>query len=101
MMSLKPGSQVAESYSGMNKGTRTQSRSQSISGLGQLAHFEDQLGAKVGKGDSSDTADDKSQTAVVNGDDHSLCSPPRTENEVPNVAGLLTNCSSFKAITMF
>lgn len=81
MMSLKPGSQVA-SYSETNKamgnlldGHRGQSRGyiqeQPQSGGGNL------------------TADDADRTAVVNGDGYSLCSPPKTENEVPERLGIV------------
>lgn len=90
MMSLKPGSQVAESYSEMSKGIGNTRRSQSKSGMLQLSYIQDQLGTKDGKEDSSCTVDDKSWTAVSNGEDLSLCSPPRTENEVLNDVGVAT-----------
>ena len=89
LMSLKPGSQVAESYSEMSKGLGNSvdtRRSQSRPGMLQLAYIQDQLGAKDGKEDSSHmTGDDRSRTPVSNGEDIGLCSPPRTENEVLNV----------------
>ena len=91
-MSLKPGSQVAESYSEMNKerGSLLDSRrSQSRPGMLQLAYIQDQLGTKDGKEDDSRTADDRSRTPISNGEDLALCSPPRTENEV------LTDLQSF------
>lgn len=94
MMSLKPGSQVAESYSEMSKGRGNLldgHRSQSRSGMLQLAYIQDQLGTKDGKEDSSHTVDDKSRTAVSNGEDLTLCSPPRTENEVLNDVGVTTS----------
>lgn len=78
MMSLKPGSQVAESYSEVNKamgGHRGQSRS-------SMGYIQDQLQTKDGAEDGNHAADDANQTAVFNGDGFSLCSPPRTENEV-------------------
>ncbi|XP_073321612.1 coronin-2A isoform X1 [Pagrus major] len=85
LMSLKPGSQIAESYSDMNKergnllDTR---RSQSRPGMLQLAYIQDQLGTKDGREDGSRTVDDRSRTSVSNGEDLALCSPPRTENEL-------------------
>lgn len=83
MMSLRPGSQVAESYSEMTKGIILDThRSQSRPGMLQLEYIQDQLGTKDCKENCSRTADDKCRTAVSNGDDLSLCSPPRTENEV-------------------
>ncbi|KAM8772351.1 coronin-2A isoform X2 [Acanthopagrus latus] len=85
LMSLKPGSQVAESYSEMNKerGSLLDSRrSQSRPGMLQLAYIQDQLGTKDGKEDDSRTADDRSRTPISNGEDLALCSPPRTENEL-------------------
>ncbi|KAK2817164.1 hypothetical protein Q5P01_025355 [Channa striata] len=83
LMSLKPGSQVAELYSEMNKGLgNSLVRSQNRPGALQLAYIQDQMGTKDSKGDSSHTGDDRSQTAVSNGEDLALCSPPRTENEL-------------------
>uniref|UniRef100_A0A7N6AA96 Coronin n=1 Tax=Anabas testudineus TaxID=64144 RepID=A0A7N6AA96_ANATE len=85
LMSLKPGSQVAQSYSEMNKGLGNSldtRRSQSRPGMLQLAYIQDQLGTKDGKEDSGHTGEERSQTAVSNGEDLALCSPPRTENEL-------------------
>ena len=77
MMSLKPGSRVAESYSEMTKGIILDShKSQSRPGMLQLEYIQDQLGTK------GCMEGDKYRTAVSNGDDLALCSPPRTENEV-------------------
>ncbi|XP_003972499.2 coronin-2A isoform X1 [Takifugu rubripes] len=81
MMSLKPGSQVAESYPEMNKGTDGY-RGQSRSATAQRGYIQDQLRTKEGAEDGNRAADDAGQTAVVNGDGYSLCSPPRTENEL-------------------
>lgn len=81
MMSLKPGSQVAESYSEVNKAMGGH-RGQSRSSMGQLGYIQDQLRTKDGAEDDNHGADDASQTAVFNGDGFSLGSPPRTENEV-------------------
>lgn len=81
MMSLKPGSQVAESYSEMNK--ERQSRSASA----QLGYIQNQLRTNDGSEDGNRTVDGMSQMAVVNGDGYSLCSPPRTENEVRDSSG--------------
>lgn len=86
MMSLKPGSQVAESYSEMNKAMGGH-RGQSRSSMGQLGYIQDQLRNKDGAEDGNHVADDASQTAVFNGDGFSLCSPPRTENEVRDRSG--------------
>lgn len=89
-MSLKPGSQVAESYSEMSKGLGNSvdtRRSQSRPGMLQLAYIQDQLETKDGKEDSGHAEDDKSRTPVSNGEDLALCSPPRTENEVLDDVG--------------
>lgn len=85
LMSLKPGSQVAESYSEMSKVTgisQDTHRSNNRPGMLQLAYIQDQLGTKDGKEDSSDTGDDRGRTPVSNGEDFTLCSPPKTENEL-------------------
>lgn len=85
LMSLKPGSQVAESLSELGKGqgnvldTR---RSQSRPGMLQLAYIQDQLGTKDGKEDGTLMDEDRNRTPVSNGEDLALCSPPRTENEL-------------------
>lgn len=81
MMSLKPGSQVAESYPEVNK--ERQSRSASA----QLGYIQNQLQTNDGSEDGNRTADGVNQMAVVNGDGYLLCSPPRTENEVPDGSG--------------
>lgn len=81
MMSLKPGSQVAELYSEVNK--ERQSRSASA----QLGYIQNQLRTDDGSEDGNRTADGVSQMAVVNGDGYLLCSPPRTENEVAGGSG--------------
>ncbi|XP_037327038.1 coronin-2A isoform X1 [Pungitius pungitius] len=79
LMSLKPGSQVAESYSEMTKVTR---RFQSRPGALQLSNIQDQVATKDGREDGGKTEDDRSRTPVSNGEDLALCSPPRTENEL-------------------
>lgn len=76
MMSLKPGSQVAESYSEVSKDRQGRSAS------AQLGYIQNQLLPDDGSEDGNRTADGVGQMAVVNGDGYSLCSPPRTENEV-------------------
>lgn len=83
LMSLKPGSQVAEPRSdtkGLN--SLDSRRSQSRPGLLQLTYIQDQLETKDGKPDSARSLDDRSRTPLSNGDDLGLCSPPRTENEL-------------------
>lgn len=75
-MSLKPGSQVAESYSEVSKDRQSRSAS------AQLGYIQNQLLPNDGSEDGNRTADGVGQMAVVNGDGYSLCSPPRTENEV-------------------
>lgn len=88
-MSLKPGSQIAESYSEMSKGNSLDTRrSQNRPGMLQLAYIQDQLGTKDGKEDGGHAADDRSRTPVSNGEDLGLCSPPRTENEVLDDCGV-------------
>lgn len=84
LMSLKPGSQAAESYSdtkGLGNSLDTR-RSQSRPGMLQLAYTQDKLETKNGKEDGGCTDDDRSRTPVSNGEDLALCSPPRTENEL-------------------
>lgn len=76
MMSLKPGSQVAESYSEVSKDRQSRPAS------AQLGYIQNQLLPDDGSEDGNRTADGVGQMAVVNGDSYSLCSPPRTENEV-------------------
>lgn len=99
MMSLKPGSQVAESYPEMNKGTDGY-RGQSRSATATRGYIQDQLRTKDGAEDGNRAADDAGQTAVVNGDGYSLCSPPRTENEVRGPLGFVwegdSSTSGFK-----
>lgn len=90
LISLKPGSQVAEPYPDMNKGLGNSldtRRSQSRPGMLQLAYIQNQLGTKDANEDSGHKGDDRSRTAVSNGEDLVLCSPPKTENEVLNNAG--------------
>lgn len=94
LMSLKPGSQIAESFSDMKavgnslENSLDTRRSQGRPGMLQLAYIQDQLEAKESKEDSSckedssHTVDDRIQTHVTNGEDLTLCSPPRTENEL-------------------
>lgn len=84
LMSLKPGSQEAESHPEMNKGrgnSLDSRRSQSRPGVLQLSYIQDQMGAKDGKVDGGQTEDDM-RSPVSNGEDLALCSPPRTENEL-------------------
>lgn len=90
-MSLKPGSQVSESYSEMSKGLGNSletRRTQSRPGMLQLAYIQDRLETKDGNEDGGHTGDDRSRTPVSNGEDLGLCSPPRTENEVLNDFGV-------------
>nr|XP_019956886.1 PREDICTED: coronin-2A isoform X1 [Paralichthys olivaceus] len=85
LMSLKPGSQIAESYAEMSKGmgnSLDSRRSQSRPGMLQLAYIQGQLGTKDGNENSGNGDDDRSRLAVSNGEDLGLCSPPRTENEL-------------------
>ncbi|XP_062287588.1 coronin-2A isoform X2 [Scomber scombrus] len=85
LMSLKPGSQVAESYSELSKGpgnSLDSRRSQNRPGMLQLAYIQDQLGTKDRKEGNGLTEGDKSWMPVSNGEDLTLCSPPRTENEL-------------------
>lgn len=87
MMSLKPGSQLDEPFQESSKGTGhslVDSRwSQSRPGALQTTYIQDhQLATKNQGGDDGHAADDRSRTAVSNGEDLALCSPPRTENEV-------------------
>ncbi|CAN9510297.1 unnamed protein product [Ophioblennius macclurei] len=84
LMSLKPGSQVAESDPETKElgSSLDTGRSQSRAGVQQLAIIRNELGAKESKGDSSITEDAMSRTPVSNGEDLALCSPPRTENEL-------------------
>ncbi|KAK5865630.1 hypothetical protein PBY51_019884 [Eleginops maclovinus] len=79
LMSMKPGSQEAVSYSEMIKGMgnavdtrRSHSR----------PYIQDKLETKDGKEDSGNTEEEMRRTPVSNGEDIGLCSPPRTENEL-------------------
>lgn len=87
-MSLKPGSQIAESLSdlktlGNSLGNSLDScRSQGRPDMLQLAYIQDQLEAKESRAGSTHTEDARIQMPVSNGEDLTLCSPPRTENEV-------------------
>ncbi|XP_053184736.1 coronin-2A isoform X2 [Scomber japonicus] len=85
LMSLKPGSHVAEPYSELTKGSGNlldSRRSQSRPGMLQLAYIQEQLGTKDRKEGNGLTEGDKSWMPVSNGEDLALCSPPRTENEL-------------------
>ncbi|TNN89459.1 Coronin-2A [Liparis tanakae] len=85
LMSLKPGSQEAESYSEMSKGRQHSldtRRCQSRPGLLQLSYIQDKVETKDDKEDGGNTEDEKTRTPVSNGEDLDLCSPPRTENEL-------------------
>ena len=98
MMSLKPGSQVAESYSDVNK--ERQSRSASA----QLGYIQNQLRTNDASEDGNRATDGLSQMTVVNGDGYSLCSPPRTENEVlagSGLSGRITLLRSLKPAGFF
>lgn len=88
LMSLKPGSQEAESYSQMSKGRQHSldtRRCQSRPGMLQLSYIQDKVETKDDKEDGGNTKDERTRTPVSNGEDLDLCSPPRTENEVPDV----------------
>uniref|UniRef100_A0A1A8GB22 Coronin n=1 Tax=Nothobranchius korthausae TaxID=1143690 RepID=A0A1A8GB22_9TELE len=82
LISLKPGSELTESQletNGLSNSLDAQ-RFQSRPGNLQLSYIQDQLEAKdIQKGRPED---DRSRTAVSNGEDLALCSPPRTENEL-------------------
>lgn len=108
-MSLKPGSQLDEPFQERSKGTGRSLAdshwSQSRPGALQTTYIQDhQLGTKEEGEENGHTAGDRSRTAVSNGDDLALCSPPRTENEVEKEAGravassslLLTNLCIFE-----
>lgn len=90
MMSLKPGSQLDEPFQEMSKGTGhsllDSHWSQSRPGALHTTYIQDhQPGAKNDGEDGGHAADDRSRTAVSNGEDLAFCSPPRTENEVEGV----------------
>lgn len=92
MMSLKPGSQLDEPFQERSKETGhslLDSRwSQSRPGVLQTTYIQDhQLATKDEGEDDGHAADDRSRTPVSNGEDHTLCSPPRTENEVEKDVG--------------
>lgn len=85
LMSLKPGSQEAESYQEMSKGSENaldSRRSQGRPGMLQLEYIQNQLGTKDGTEDGEQAEDSMSWTPISNGQDLGLCSPPRTENEL-------------------
>ncbi|XP_046900596.1 coronin-2A isoform X2 [Hypomesus transpacificus] len=86
LMSLKPGTRVADSpqdwSSGKGLGSGLDSRrSQNRPGLLQLSYIQDQLGTPEGR---EVKEEDRSQTSSLsNGQDPTLCySPPKTENEL-------------------
>lgn len=83
-MSLKPGSQIEEAPSDMKalSNSLDTRRSQSRPGLLQLTYIRDQLEAKDAKEPSGHAEDDGNLMPVSNGEDLTLCSPPKTENEV-------------------
>uniref|UniRef100_A0A1A7WUM8 Coronin n=2 Tax=Iconisemion striatum TaxID=60296 RepID=A0A1A7WUM8_9TELE len=82
LMSLKPGSELTESQletNGLSNSLDTH-RFQNRPGNLQLSYIQDQLEVKdVQEGRPED---DRIRTAVSNGEDLALCSPPRTENEL-------------------
>lgn len=82
LMSLKPGSQLPESHSemkGLANSTDTR-RSQSRPGMLPLAYIQDRPETKDAK-EAAGRADDD-RISLTNGEDLTLCSPPKTENEV-------------------
>ncbi|KAM9770240.1 coronin-2A isoform 2-T2 [Menidia menidia] len=83
LMSLKPGSQLAESQSEM-KGSGNSldiRRSQSRPGMLLLAYNQEQLEAKDAKEESRGEEDDRNRNLISNGEDFPPCSP-MTENEL-------------------
>lgn len=84
LMSLRPGSEAAESPAdtkGQSNSLAT-CRSQSRAGALQPAYIQDQPDVKDTNGKDRCPEDDTRWTAVSNGEDVALCSLPRTENEV-------------------
>lgn len=84
-MSLKPGSQVEESYSELSKGLGNSldtRRAQNRPDMLQLSYIQDQLATKEGNEDSTLSEEDSSRMPLSNGEDLAICSPPKTENEV-------------------
>ncbi|XP_023817143.2 coronin-2B isoform X1 [Oryzias latipes] len=82
LMSLKPGSQLPESHSemkGLANSTDTR-RSQSRPGMLPLAYIQDRPETKDAK-EAAGRADDD-RISLTNGEDLTLCSPPKTENEL-------------------
>ncbi|XP_029950377.1 coronin-2A isoform X1 [Salarias fasciatus] len=82
LMSLKPGSQLAESYSETKAAESSLDPGRPQSRPGMLAIIQDERGAKESREDSGITEDALSRTSVSNGEDLALCSPPRTESEL-------------------
>ncbi|KAM9314181.1 coronin-2A [Pholidichthys leucotaenia] len=84
LMSLKPGSQVPDSYPDkMELGNSLEAhRSQSRPDMLTFEYIQDQVNTKDSKGDGGCTQDGISQAPLSNGDDLTLCSPPKTENEL-------------------
>lgn len=85
LMSLKPGSQVEESYSELSKGLGNSldtRRAQNRPDMLQLSYIQDQLATKEGNEDSTLSEEDSSRMPLSNGEDLAICSPPKTENEL-------------------
>lgn len=80
LISLKPGSQGADSYQSLGKGTGNSldtRRAQSRPGLLQLTYIQEQMGGAGGHVEGLEGCG-----LLSNGQDLALCSPPKTENEL-------------------
>lgn len=78
LMSLKPGSQVEESFPDLSKSVENSldsHRAQSRPDMLQLSYIQE------GNGDSA-PSEDSTRLPLSNGEDLAFCSPPKTENEL-------------------
>lgn len=85
LMSLKPGSQVEESFLEQSKALENlldSHQSQSRPGMLQLSFMQDQRAIKECNGDSAPSKEDSTRLPLRNGEDLAFCSPPKTENEL-------------------
>ncbi|KAJ0033677.1 hypothetical protein NQD34_000784 [Periophthalmus magnuspinnatus] len=86
LMSLKPGSQVEESFTDLSKAlgnSLDSARTSNRPGMLQLSYnIQDQLATKERNGDSALSEGDSGRLPLSNGEDLAFCSPPKTENEL-------------------
>lgn len=85
LMSLKPGSQVEESFPELSKDLENSldsQRAQSRPAMLQLSYIQDQLPTKERSDGRAPSEDDSTRLPLTNGEDLAFCSPPKNENEL-------------------